>query len=654
MKTRIRLGRHAISLAGIVLLQLVVTGARAGDPTNLQFPLDDSYTLAMGPNDDGSTDEIPLPFTFNLYGDTYDSVFINNNGNVSFLQPFSTFTATGFPSNQYRMVASFWGDVDTRNNLGRVWYKVTDTTLIVTWDNVGYFNVHGDRRNTFQLAISNGEDPALGPGNNVCFSYDDMQWTTGDASGGSGGFGGVAATVGVNRGNNIDFFQLGRFDHDGVDYDGPAGNADGVSYLDGSRICFNTSTTTGNIAPLPSGFPISGEITVNAGVGDVLALTVNFSGPEARDAVTLEVNDVDNAQGRGLDITTVNAATASAQLDWAPTCSDVGSYILEFRAVDDFNPPGETVVPLQINVTCTGNEPPVPFDFPPMDLFRVDAGLSESLDATVGFSSPELSQITTITFVDQNQAVANGLIITNNAGQSATSRLQWTPSCANQGTYVIELIARDSFNPTGETRVLVTVEVACSPSPTPTDTPTATPENTATSTTTETRTPTETRTATATRTATPTRTGTDTPTPLPTPTDTNTRANTRTTTATATQTGTPTATGTITLTRTRTDTPTPTASPTPTDSATPTVTGTGTATPSRTPTASLSPTPTDTATFTPTRTAVPDVGTPGGGAMPRRGSGSGGCALDRSTGDGRGVAFLLALPVALLSMRRKR
>lgn len=44
---------------------------------------DTSYTLAMQPNDDGSQ-LINFPFSFCFYGTQYNSLYINNNGNVSF------------------------------------------------------------------------------------------------------------------------------------------------------------------------------------------------------------------------------------------------------------------------------------------------------------------------------------------------------------------------------------------------------------------------------------------------------------------------------------------------------------------------------------------------------------------------------------------
>jgi hypothetical protein len=119
------------------------------------------------------------------------------------------------------MVAPFWGDVDTRGGLsGLVYYKLTPTHLIVQWEQVGYFASHDDLLNTFQLIITDGNDTIIPTGKNVNFCYQDMQWTTGDASGGSGGFGGTPTTVGINQGNGVDFIQLGLYDHAGVDWDG--------------------------------------------------------------------------------------------------------------------------------------------------------------------------------------------------------------------------------------------------------------------------------------------------------------------------------------------------------------------------------------------------------------------------------------------------
>jgi hypothetical protein len=233
------------------------------------------FTNGVAPyysNDDGYTNAIHLPFSFNYYGQPVDSIYINNNGNISFSSPYSTFTADSFPSANYNMIAAFWADVDTRDTSststydsltgtwlttgttgpnGRVYYKMTATSLIIRWDNVGYFPRKGDKTNTFQLIISDGTDPLIPGGNNVAFCYGDMQWTTGSASSGINGFGGIPSTTGINKGNGVDYFQLTRNDHDGTDYDGPYGVADGVSFLDNSSYYFTTNTGgSNNIPPL--------------------------------------------------------------------------------------------------------------------------------------------------------------------------------------------------------------------------------------------------------------------------------------------------------------------------------------------------------------------------------------------------------------------
>ncbi len=352
----------------------------SGDATNLLYPLDATYMLvdffgdgpsgsgpAQGPdqhNDDDSA-FLALPFTFDLYGDLYSSCFINNNGNITFGQLFSSFIPVGFPDPLIPpMIAPFWGDVDTgnpTNPVGDVFFRFFDSdgdidvdTLVVTWDNVGYFNENNDLLNTFQVVISDGSNPLLGVGNNVAFCFDDMCWTTGQASGGIGGFGGTPATVGANRGNGSEFFQVGLFDQTGDAYDGPLGMNDGVDFLDGQCIFFNTSTTTTNLDPIISGLPASGSVTLGA-TTDLLDLDVQFLSPEAGQTTTVVVQDLDNAQAAGLQIVNTPGNTALVSLEWAPDCGDVGTYELVFVATDDFVPAGQSTATLELVVEPCGD-----------------------------------------------------------------------------------------------------------------------------------------------------------------------------------------------------------------------------------------------------------------------------------------------------------
>jgi hypothetical protein len=238
----------------------------------LKVPLDGTFTLAMGPNDDGSTGLLSLPFTFCFYGDDFTTFYINNNGNVSFGNPYGTFTPTGFPIAAFPMLAPFWADVDTRPDLGEVWYKIdaVNNRVVVIWNNTGYFFQHGDLRNTFELIFTDGNDPLIGIGNNVAFSYTTMQWTTGDASGGSGGFGGSPATVGVNKGDGVKYALVGRFDQPGTTFDGPGGANDGVGYLEGKYYQFNACEED---VVIPGEVPVSNWALI-IGIGLILAFTV--------------------------------------------------------------------------------------------------------------------------------------------------------------------------------------------------------------------------------------------------------------------------------------------------------------------------------------------------------------------------------------------
>ena len=238
------------------------------------IPLDSTFMLAMAPNDDLYSNSIYLPFSFSFYGTTYDSLYINNNGNISFTNPYNNFTAFPFPDPSFNMIAPFWADVDTRStNGGNVWYKLNPHSLVIVWDHVGYFSMMEDKLNTFQLIISDGQDTIVPTGNNVSFCYGDMQWTTGAASGGINGFSGSPATVGVNIGNGLDYFQVGQFDTLGTAFDGPYNTIDQVDFLDNQEIYFNLAGSTTNIPPLVMSSLICDTIDVYT--GDTLHKSLN-------------------------------------------------------------------------------------------------------------------------------------------------------------------------------------------------------------------------------------------------------------------------------------------------------------------------------------------------------------------------------------------
>ncbi len=310
------------------------------------IPPDNTYTLALPPCDDGSTSNLTIPFNFCLYGTNYTSLFINNNGNVSFVNSYSTFSGSTFPSSSYIMIAPFWADVDTRGS-GTVQYKITPTAIYINWVGVGYYANHIDKLNTFQLIITNGSDPILPSGNNIAFCYGDMQWTTGQASNGINGFGGIPATVGINKGDGINYFQLGLFNQSGTAYDGGYGANDGVDWLDNKSFYFNSCTNT-NMPPIANGFNNCDTVRI-CGSGDSVILNGSFLAPEIAQNTTVSINL--NGTPNASVLSNVSGNAASTQVKIIASAANAGNNVITFTATDNGTPAGITVVNVNVFVT---------------------------------------------------------------------------------------------------------------------------------------------------------------------------------------------------------------------------------------------------------------------------------------------------------------
>lgn len=329
-------------------------------------PFDDSYLVVPinpngGPchrNDDGSALLSLNGWSFDFFGTPWNDIFVNNNGNVSFGTPYVTYSSSGFPVAGYPMIAPFWADVDTRGGNGvdgAVWYREWSTAagdavnrIVLVWDNVGYYSAQTDKLNTFQLILTDGQDPLLGVGNNVCFCYDDMQWTTGSASSGSGGFGGVPATVGANQGNGIDSFVVGRFDQPGTAYDGPGGANDGVDYLDGQQIIFSVASNQTNVPPVFVNTPTS--YFVNA--GSSLTFDVEAIGPETNQSVVI-TNDAFGLPNFSTQDTPGNPAVSI--VTFTPDTTQLGTHEIRFTATDNGSPTASADLIVTIFVTPNGS-----------------------------------------------------------------------------------------------------------------------------------------------------------------------------------------------------------------------------------------------------------------------------------------------------------
>ncbi len=169
-------------------------------------------TNFLNRNDDGSTAGLGLPFNLYFADSMRSTFFVNNNGNITFNSALSSYTPTAFPGAPQPIIAPWWADVDTRNSSsGVVWYTAPNPDqLVVTWDDVGYYNSHADKSNSFQLILARVPGDTSGAFS-AEFRYETLQWTTGDASGGSGGFGGIPAQAGYDNGRTgtaAEYFSL--------------------------------------------------------------------------------------------------------------------------------------------------------------------------------------------------------------------------------------------------------------------------------------------------------------------------------------------------------------------------------------------------------------------------------------------------------------
>jgi hypothetical protein len=200
------------NLALAVGLSLTPLGAQA--IAGAVAPGFDSTQLPA--NDDGSSSIITLPFSVNFYGTTYDSLFVNNNGNLTFNSASGTYTPFGVGAGYtgQPIIAGFFADVDTRGAGSGLTSWGTGTfdghdAFGATWPAVGYYNSQTDKLNTFQIILVNRSDVGAGDFD-IVLNYDQIQWETGGASSGHDGLGGTSAAVGFSAGTGQPgtFFQF--------------------------------------------------------------------------------------------------------------------------------------------------------------------------------------------------------------------------------------------------------------------------------------------------------------------------------------------------------------------------------------------------------------------------------------------------------------
>jgi Nidogen-like len=211
---RIRISLARLGALLVLSVALSLASASAASAGAVQA-LPGCTENTLDANDDSSTAAVTLPFSIDFFGDEYTQLYVNNNGNVTFDGPQSTFTPFDFTISGIPMIAPFLADVDTRGVGSGVVTYGTDTVdgkaaFCVNWVDVGYFSAQADKLNSFQLLlVQQGTEGDF----DIVLNYDKVQWETGSASGGSGGFGGTPAAAGWANGDGEHFdLRPGSFD----------------------------------------------------------------------------------------------------------------------------------------------------------------------------------------------------------------------------------------------------------------------------------------------------------------------------------------------------------------------------------------------------------------------------------------------------------
>ncbi|NWR95963.1 TECTA protein, partial [Furnarius figulus] len=180
-------------------------------------------------HDDGTSERITLSVPFTFYGKPHKSLFVNNNGVISFDDPVRQYTADPFPLVDGRtFVAPYWADVDNvlggdifyrqttdpelladiSQNINQYFPEISFTAtwaFVATWDHVAYYGSTSTKGNTFQAVLTTDSKTFF-----IILNYGDIQWTTGAASDGDGetGLGGIPAHAGFNSGDDTNFYNI--------------------------------------------------------------------------------------------------------------------------------------------------------------------------------------------------------------------------------------------------------------------------------------------------------------------------------------------------------------------------------------------------------------------------------------------------------------
>jgi gliding motility-associated-like protein len=355
-------------------------------PNPIQWP------GSPGNSTDNYSAPINLGWNFNFFGTNYNQVVITTKGTIVLGNTgYIDFTPSAFPdplgtetNQQYNHIAGFWSDFDFGAS-GEIYYLLTPEALYINYINVGYWPNFDDKVNSFQMIITPDGSNVIGGGNNVQFVYLDMQWVNSQISGATGGCdaNNNFAIVGADRSSGTQHYAFGRFNIcNSTAWDGPYGvqqaNEDGVDWLDGRVIEFNTSVSNfvSNQPPVVVGEACD---TITMCVGESFDFNLAFTSPESNQSTSIAYTQ--STTGFTATSTTGNAAVLN-NATFTATAANIGTNVVTITATDNGIPAASTTVTYTFLVEDV-EAPPIQIS----GVLNICAGQVTELTATDGFDS---------------------------------------------------------------------------------------------------------------------------------------------------------------------------------------------------------------------------------------------------------------------------
>ena len=179
-------------------------------------------------NGDDNFRSAPLGFNISFFGQSYQSTFVTNNGNMTFgsintIGDSAAWVPSSLRALNTPMIAPFYADVDTTRSAGVTYGSDTVNgrrAFGVNYIGVGYFDAKADKLNSFQVVLIERAD--TGPGNfDIEFNYGSIQWDIGENTRIGRAYASVGYTNGLGGSQNSAFELPGSLTMDAFLDNGP-------------------------------------------------------------------------------------------------------------------------------------------------------------------------------------------------------------------------------------------------------------------------------------------------------------------------------------------------------------------------------------------------------------------------------------------------